>query len=189
MFGFFAALSIDALPLLSQFLMLALTIVTFVLVYYLIQPWWKQRQSSQRSLENTLPDSVVVTSQPLIPAAEVPLFNLLHFVSRDMFLVFAKIPMRMLVQVNADETNVRRDMAKAMRSLIADYVLIHPGTMVPRKIILVESPHGEDKQSLASFALMTVLCRDAEIDMIRLEADKNYSAAELTHILGLNEDE
>jgi len=184
-----AALSIESLPLLSQILMLALTIVTVFLVLYLLQPWWQNRRRSQREVEIHLPEAITVSGKPLIHPSEVALFNLLHFVSRDMFFVFAKIPLRLLVNVQTDDENARREMVRALRTLTADYVLVHPGTMLVRKIIMITSPDVEGRQSHPSLTLLTVLCQEAEIDLIQLEADKTYSAQELTERLGLQEED
>jgi len=188
-FDSLSALSIESLPLLSQLLMLALTIVTFILVYFLVQPWLNRRQQSHRANEAIIPDAITVSGRPLIQASEVALFNLLHLVSRDCFLVFAKIPLRSLVQVSADDEAARREMVKAIRTLTADFVLVHPGTMLPNTIIMVGAKHNEGGQSSSPPILMKVLCQEAEIDIIQLESNKNYSATELTEILGLQEED
>ncbi|MDT7043291.1 DUF2726 domain-containing protein [Candidatus Nitronereus thalassa] len=182
------ALSIESLPLLSQVLMLGLTIVTFVLVYYLLQPWWSRRRETQGGNETTGPGAMTARARPLFSQSEMEFFNLLHLVSRDILLVFAKIPMRTLVQVNAEDEDARREFVKSIRALTADFVLVHPGTMRPNKIIMfgVENESGH-LSSLTS--LMKGLCQEAEIDFIRVEANKNYSAAELTELLGLREDD
>lgn len=169
--------------------MLALTIVTFMLVYYLIQPWWNRRRSFQRDNEATIPAAITVSVRPLIQGSAVTLFNLLHVVSRDCFLVFAKIPLRTLVQLSAGDEGARRDMLKAIRPLTADFVLVHPGTMLPRKIVMVGAKEHEGAQSDSSRTLMNVVCREAGIDIIWLEVHKNYSALELTELLGIQEDE
>ncbi len=188
-FDSLSALSIESLPLLSQLLMLAMTIVTFILVYFLVQPWWNRRRQSQRFKETTIPDAITVSGRPLIQASEVAVFNLLHLVSRDCFLVFAKIPLRTLVQVSADDEDARREMVKAIRTLTADFVLVHPGTMLPSKIIMVGSKDHEGAPSNSQHTLMKALCQEAEIDIIQLETQKNYSAREFTELLGLKEDE
>jgi hypothetical protein len=169
--------------------MLGLTVVTFVLVYFLIQPWLRRRQLSQRVNEENLPNTLTAHARSLIPPQEVALFNLLHLVSRDIFLAFAKVPFRSLVQVNTDDEDARRECVKTMRSLTADFVLVHPGTMLPSKIIMVGGKDNDSIQSNSPNTLMKVLCQEAEIDLIWLEAAKNYSAMELTEILGLKEED
>ena len=182
------ALSIESLPLLSQVLMLGLTIVTFVLVYYLVQPWWSRRREAQGPNETTRPSTMTAMARPLLSQSEMGFFNLLHLVSRDIFLVFAKIPMRTLVQVNAEDEDARREFVKSIRALTADFVLVHPGTMRPSKIIMFDAG-SEGGQAAPLSSLMQGLCKEAEIDFIRVETNKNYSAAELTEILGLREDD
>lgn len=181
--------SIGSLPILAQILMLALTVVTFVLVYYLIQPWWRQRQQSRLDPETKIPEFLSVSQRQFIPSSEVALFNLLHFVSQDFFLVFAKVPIRTLVQISIDDTEARREVAKALRTVMADYVFVHPGTMLPRKIVMVESAEHDLEQSNLVSTLMKVICQEAEIDITWLNAHKNYSVNELSEVLGLNEDE
>ena len=184
-----SSLSIESLPFLSQLLMLGLTIVTFVLVYYLIQPWWSQWRQSQQVIENLIPDAVTVSGRPVIQASEIALFNLLHLVSRDIYLVFAKIPLRTLIQVSADDEGARREMVKAIRAVMADYVLVHPGTMLASKIVMMTPKEHEGAQANTLHTLMKVCCQEAEIDIIWLEANRNYAAKELTEILGLQEEE
>ncbi|MDA0739964.1 MAG: DUF2726 domain-containing protein [Nitrospirae bacterium] len=184
-----SALSIEALPILSQILMLGLTIVTFVLVYYLLHPWFRRRRQLQGANVLKLSDTMTAQARPLIGLSEVALFNLLHLVSRDMFLVFAKIPLRTLVQVSAGDENARRDIVKAIRNLTADFVLVHPGTMLPSKIVMVEVQEPDSTPSSAPHILIKVLCQEAGIDLIPLQANRNYSAMELTETLGLKEED
>jgi Protein of unknown function (DUF2726) len=182
------AVSIESLPLLSQVLMLGLTIVTFVLVYYLVQPWWKNRRLMQGGNESTVPGMMTACARPVLSNSELGFFNLLHLVSRDIFLVFAKIPLRALLQVSADDESARREFIKSIRALTADFVLVHPGTMLPRKIIMFDAG-DEGAQLPLVYSLMQGLCQEAEIDLIQVEANKNYSATELTRLLGLQEDD
>lgn len=184
-----SALSIEALPILSQILMLGLTIVTFVLVYYLLHPWFRRRRQSQGANVLNLSGTMTAQARPLMGPSEVALFNLLHLVSRDMFLVFAKIPLRTLVQVNAGDENARREGVKAIRNLTADFVLVHPGTMLPSKIVMVEVQEPDSTPSSAPHILIKVLCQEAGIDLIPLQANRNYSAMELTETLGLKEED
>jgi len=183
------ALSIGALPILLQILMLGLTIVTFVLVYYLVQPWFSRRRQSQGANALDFSDTMIAQARPLIPSSEVALFNLLHLVSRDMFLVFAKIPLRTLVQVSVGDESARREFVKAIRSLTADFVLVHPGTMLPSKIIMVGASDPDNAQPNSAYTPMKVLCQEAGIELIAVEANRNYSAMELTEILGFKEDD
>lgn len=169
--------------------MLGLTIVTFVLVYYLLHPWFRRRRQSQAANTLNLSDTMTAQARPLIVPSEVALFNLLHLVSRDMFLVFTKIPLRTLVQVSAGDENARRECVKAIRNLTADFVLVHPGTMLPSKIVMVEGPDHDRVSSNSSYTFLKVLCQEAGIDLIPLKANRNYSAMELTEILGLKEDD
>ena len=181
--------SIGSLPIFAQILMLALAVVTFVLVYYLIQPWWRQRQQSRLDPETKIPEFLSVSQRQFIPSSEVALFNLLHFVSQDFFLVFAKVPIRTLVQISIDDTEARREVAKALRTVMADYVFVHPGTMLPMKIVMIESVEQDLEQTNSAFTLLNVTCQKAEIDIIWLNADRNYSANELSEMLGLKEDD
>lgn len=169
--------------------MLALTIVTFVLVYYLVQPWFNRLRQSQEANRANLSDTMMAQARPLIAPSEVALFNLLHLVSRDMFLVFAKIPFRTLVQVSAGDERARREFVKSLRNLTVDFVLVHPGTMLPSKIVMVETQDHDNAQPDSSHTLMKVLCQEAGIEFIPLKANRNYSAMELTEILGLKEDD
>jgi ethanolamine utilization protein EutP (predicted NTPase) len=129
-----------------------------------------------------------VKQRPFIPSSEIALFNLLHFVSREFFLVFAKIPIRTLVQVSVDDIDVRREVGKALRTVTADYVFVHPGTMLPKKVVMVDSADQDLEQSSSVSTVMKVICQQAEIDIVWLNANRNYSVNELSEVLGLKED-
>ena len=182
-------LPIESIPILSQILMLVLTVMTFVLVYYLIKPWFCPRQQFRLDLQTKMPESLSVSGRPFIPSSEVALFNLLHLVSRDFFLVFAKIPIRTLVKLNVDEREVRREVAKVLRAVTADYVFVHPGTMLPKKIVMIESAEQDPEQANLISTLIKTICQKAEIDIIWLSTHRNHSVSELSEVLGLNEDD
>ena len=93
------------------------------------------------------------------------------------------------MQVNIDDTEVRREVVKALRTVTADYVLVHPGTMLPRKIVMVESAEHNLEKSNSVSTLMKVICQKAEIDITWLNTHKNYSVNELSEVLGLKEDD
>ncbi|MEC9005903.1 MAG: DUF2726 domain-containing protein [Nitrospirota bacterium] len=182
-------LSIESFPVLSQILMLALIIVILVLVYYLMRPWWRQRRQSRLDLRIAIPEFLSVSQRPFIPSSEVVLFNLLHLAARDVFLVFAKIPIRTLVQVGVDDMEARREVVKTLRAVTADYVLVHPGTMLPTKIVMIESVKQDPEQTNLVSILMKMICQEAEIDIIWLNTHRNYSVNELSEVLGLKEDD
>ena len=93
------------------------------------------------------------------------------------------------MQISIDDTEARREVAKALRTVTADYVFVHPGTMLPSKIVMVESAEHDLEQSNSVSTLMKVICQEAEIDIIWLNAHKNYSVNELSEVFGLNEDD
>ena len=179
----------ESIPIFSQILMLVLTVMTFVLVYYLIKPWFCPRQQFRLDLQTKILESLSVSGRPFIPSSEVALFNLLHLVSRDFFLVFAKIPFRTLVQVRADDEEARREVVKPLRAVTVDYLLVHPGTMLPRKIIMIGSVKQNPEKSNSVSTLMKMVCQEAKIDIVWLDAHRNYSANELSAVLGLKEDD
>ena len=68
-------------------------------------------------------------------------------------------------------------------------MFVHPGTMLPMKIVMIESVEQDLEQTNSAFTLLNVTCQKAEIDIIWLNADRNYSANELSEMLGLREDD
>ena len=184
---FFAPL-LESLSLSSHQLMFVLTFVTVILVCYLIHLWWKRRQPPQPSMKANIPDAITVSRRPLIRApSEVAFLNLLSLVSQEHFLLFAKIPLHTLVHVQAKEQKTCRQFVKSMRPFIADYVLVHPGTMLPCTIIMVDSTQNRPSNALPP--VLKVICQKAAIDLIALDMNRNYSAMELRERLGLQEDE
>ena len=61
--------------------------------------------------------------------------------------------------------------------------------MLPSKIVMVGRQDPESAQSNSAHTLMKVLCQEAGIELISLEANRNYSAMELTEMLGLKEED
>ena len=83
----------------------------------------------------------------------------------------------------------RREVVKALRAVTADYVLVHPGTMLPNKIVMIKSVDQDPEQSNLASILMKMICQEAEIDIIWLNTHRNYSVNELSEVLGLKEDD
>ena len=54
---------------------------------------------------------------------------------------------------------------------------------------MVESVEHDKEKSNSLSTLMKVICREAEIDIIWLNAYKKYSINELSEVLGLKEDD
>ena len=83
----------------------------------------------------------------------------------------------------------RREVVKTLRAVTADYVLVHPGTMLPTKIVMIESVKQDPEQTNLVSILMKMICQEAEIDIIWLNTHRNYSVNELSEVLGLKEDD
>ncbi len=133
-----------------------------------------------------LADRVSVKPRPLMNGSDASMFNLLLLAVRDHFLLLAKIPLKSLVRLRIEDEALRRFVARTLRNVTVDFVVVHPGTQLPVKAIFVGRPDGT--ASSLPERLTDALFQQAGIDVIRLDQDAGYSVERLTRLLGLEEE-
>ncbi len=129
-----------------------------------------------------------VKPRPLLDDPEVSMFNLLLLAVRDHFLLLSKIPLRSLVHLQVEDDSFRRVLAQTLRNVTVDFVVVHPGSRLPVKVIFVRKPRDDALASSSQERLVDVLLYQAGIDVIRLDQEVRYSVERLTNLLGLEEE-
>ncbi len=178
------SVSFDFLPLLPKVLAVGLAIVTVVLLYQMVRTWFAKRRRSHPTDLAAVPENVAVESRSLLTKEEATLYNLVHLAVRDGYLLLAKLPLRYLVKVRTEDDGARRALLRAIQKIHVDFVLVHPGTLVSAKVVLIEENEGTD-QPMSQNRLVDTVLREAEIEVVRLQANTNYTVPQLAGLLGL----
>lgn len=183
----FHSFSSPSLSFLSLVLVAGLVMVTGLFVIRLLKPWITKTARSRKTRADRIVEMVTGRARQLLDESEVALFNLVHLVIRDRYLLLAKVPVRSLLHLNADDDLVKYHVARAVRTMTVDLVLIHPGTRLPVKAVVIRKSDQCLFASKSLDHLMQTLFRQAEIEVIRLDRDAQYSVERLTESLGLQE--
>lgn len=179
--------SSKSLSFLSPVLVGGLAVGTGFLVIRLVQLWRTKTARSGKTRTDRIVEMVTARARRLLNESEVALFNLVHLVIRDRYLLLAKVPVRNLLHLNVDDDLVKRSIARAVRTMTIDLVLIHPGTRLPVKAVVIRKSDQCLFSSESLDHLMQTLFRQAEIEVIRIDRDAQYSVERLTESLGLQE--
>lgn len=174
-------------PPLSQLLVVGL-IVFMGLVFVLMRSRRRQSGPAHDAWIDGIEERVTAKPQTLMNDAEVSAFNLLLLVVRDHFLLLSKVPLRNLLQLRVEDDSSKRAVAQALRNVTVDFVLVHPGTRQPVKVVFLEKPDDDSTASHEQEWLVEALFLKAGIEVIWLDQEARYSVEQLTHLLGLDED-
>lgn len=182
-------LPIASHPLLSKMLVMGLIIVTGLVLVRLVRPRRSNPVQAGGVWADKMREKVVVQARPLMTGSEVALFNLLLLAVRNHFLLLAKVPLRSLVQLRIDDESDKRVLARTIRNVMVDFVVVHPGTQLPVKtIFLRKSGNDEVPTSRSQARVVDTLLHTAGLEVFRLDQDARYSVEQLTELLGLKEE-
>jgi len=160
----------------------------FVVVVLLVRRRRTKLAPAPGALLEGIEDHVSAMARPLMAAADVSMFNLLLLVVRDHFLLLSKVPLRNLLQLRVEDDSSKRAVAQALRNVTVDFVLVHPGTRLPVKVVFLEKSDDDSTASHAQEWLLEALFEKAGIEVIRLDQEIRYSVERLTNLLGLDEE-
>lgn len=126
--------------------------------------------------------------RPLMTSEEATTYNALYMVVRDRFLLLAKVPLRNLLVMKDDSPKIREALVKATKNVIADFVLLHPGTLVPEIVLFVERNGSESSSFRSPNNLLLDLLTRTGISVVHLTSGKPYTVEALTTLLRLDEE-
>ena len=180
--------SLASHPPLSQLLAAVLIMVTGLVIVMLFRPRRRGGGRTHDTWIDGIEDRITVKAQPLMNGPEVSVFNLLLLAVRDHFLLLSKVPLRTLLHLRVEDDASKRTVAQALRNVTVDFVLVHPGSRLPVKVVFLEKPGDEATASHEQEWLVEALFLKAGIEVIWLDQEIRYSVEQLTHLLGLDEE-
>ena len=175
------------LPSLTQIIGLVLVGASLLLMYRLIS-LWRESQAAGLSTGVGLPKDVGAVPRQLFTKEEAVLFNLVYLAVRDSYFVLAKLPMRSFLKITAGDDAVRKSILKPFQKFSVDFVLVHPGTLRPVKVVLLDHKEMNPERDVVDTQLFHTICQQANIEVIRLQADLTYTVPDLTKVFGLEDD-
>jgi hypothetical protein len=183
----------DWLPLashspLGQMLVVGLIILTLFVIVVLVRFGRRRRVNADGMWIDEIGGHVSAMARPLMDGPDVSMFNLLLLAVRDHCLLLSKIPLRNLLHLRVEDHAFKRLVAQSLRNVTVDFVLVHPGTRLPVKVVFLEKPGEETAASHEQGWLAEALFLKAGIEVIWLDRETRYSVEQLTHLLGLDED-
>ncbi|MDH4186233.1 MAG: DUF2726 domain-containing protein [Nitrospira sp.] len=132
-----------------------------------------------------LPPGVTMRSHPLLTDTDLVLYNLIRLAVQDQFLVFAKVPLWSIVNVEA-EGKVRLYVLRQIALKQLDFVLVHPGTKLAEQVVLLEETPSQPAAVARRREIRSVL-QAAGIALTTLKSRTSYTVPQLGKLLGTNE--
>ena len=166
-----------------------LLLVVLLIASYMLPSWFGKGSSRSTVSEVQRLASIPFEAHSVLNPGEATVYNTLHLVVRDRFLLLAKVPVRNLIQMNETDTMVRRAFIHVTRNVLADFVLLHPGSLTPETVVFVGPDNGESVTSRMPDAAVLDLLHRAQIGVVHLLPEKSYTVEELRDILKLGEEE
>ncbi len=181
---------IDILSSLPSEVYLVILLLVVLLVASYILPSWLGKGSSRLAVnERQRLSTIHFEPRSVMSPNDALLYNALHMVVRDRFLLLAKVPVRDLIQMNESDPATRRAFLHVTKKIIADFVFLHPGSLVPEKVLFVRSRDSGSSTSRLPDSFVLDLLRAAQIEVVHLTEGTPYTVVELTEILELGEGE
>lgn len=132
-----------------------------------------------------VPSGVKLSSQPLLTDTEASLYNMMRLAVQEQFLLFSQVPLWSFIEIDAEDPQQRHALLKEIAFKRAQFVLVHPGTLQVRKVVEVDDPKERSPQTEARDRLLNEVLKQANIRMIRLDKETDYSVATLAGLLGV----
>jgi hypothetical protein len=135
-----------------------------------------------------LPPGVTLRPQPLLNATDLLVYNLIRLAVQDQYLVFARVPLWSVVNVEA-EGKVRSQVLRQIALKQLDFVLVHPGTKVAEQVVLLEEGLPSQPQEVIRRREIQSVVQAAGITLTTLNPHTSYTVPQLTQLLGVGPDE
>jgi hypothetical protein len=135
-----------------------------------------------------LPPGVTLRPQPLLNDTDLLMYNLIRLAVQDQYLVFARVPLWSVVNVEA-EGQVRSQVLRQIALKQLDFVLVHPGTKVAEQVVLIEEGLPSQPQEVIRRREIQSVVQAAGIMLTTLNPHTSYTVPQLTQLLGVGPDE
>lgn len=135
--------------------------------------------------EAAIPAGVSIRAQPLLTEVEAVFYNLLRLTVQDQYLLCAQVPVWCLVQVAGADRQARAAMLDRIALKRVDFALIHPGTLVPAKVVELEDPTDVSERKQARDRLLDTIFAAANVEVVRLDVHRRYTVPQLAELMGM----
>jgi hypothetical protein len=135
-----------------------------------------------------LPPGVTLRPQPLLNDTDLLMYNLIRLAVQDQYLVFARVPLWSVVNVEA-EGQVRSQVLRQIALKQLDFVLVHPGTKVAEHVVLLEEGLPSQPQEVIRRREIQSVVQAAGIIFTTLNPHTSYTVPQLIQLLGVGPDE
>jgi hypothetical protein len=166
------------------FIALAIAFLAFLI-------WRLVISSSSRAVRSEtfiLPPGVILRPQPLLTDTDLLLYNLIRLAVEDHYLVFARVPLRSIVSVEA-EGKIRLQVLRQIALKQLDFVLVHPGTKVAEQVVLIEEGMPPQPQEVSRRREIQSVLEAAGITLTTLKSHTSYTVPQVAKLLGVAEEE
>jgi hypothetical protein len=153
--------------------------------------WRLWASSSSRAIRKTpfvIPPGVTLRPQPLLTDADLLLYNLIRLAVEDHYLVFAGVPLWSVVSVEA-EGKTRSQVLRQIALRQLDFVLVHPGTKVAEKVVLLDEGFPAQPHEVTRRQEIESVLQAAGITVTILKPRTSYTVPQLAQLLGVGDDE
>jgi hypothetical protein len=168
----------------NVFIGLAITLLAF-LVWRLVVSLPTQ---SVRNESFVLPSGVTLRPQPLLTDTDLLLYNLIRLAVEDHYLVFARVPLWSVVNVEG-EGKARSQVLRQIALKQLDFVLVQPGTKAAEQVVLLEEDFPPQAHELARRREIQSVLQAAGITLTTLKPHTSYTVPQLAQLLGVSDDE
>jgi hypothetical protein len=172
------ALNMEILPIVVA------TVLVLAMIWY-----YRSGIASRTGLSSTpvLPPGVSIAPLPLLTESDVLLYNVIRLTVQDQYLIFAQVPLWAFVSVEGGG-QARTQVLNRVALKRVDFVLVHPGTREVAQAVYVEEssprPHQLERQRVIESVLDA-----AGIKLVKVRAQKTYTAPDMAALLGIESDE
>ena len=184
---------IDAVPISKDLIPFLLIIVVALVVLTVLFVWNRRGIPLKREIpldqSSLVKDNLSIAAQPLLTKREATLYNLVQLAVQDSYLAFAKIPLSRFVIFAGENGSNRKATMRAIRSMYADVVLVHPGTLLPVQVISFTDKQNELAMGSNQENFMRQILQSAHIEEVQLDSHATYTVPELVELFGLKEEE
>ncbi|HSQ50902.1 MAG TPA: DUF2726 domain-containing protein [Nitrospiraceae bacterium] len=135
-----------------------------------------------------LPPGVTLRPQPLLTDTDLLLYNLIRLAVEDHYLVFARVPLWSVVNVEAEGT-ARTQVLRQIALKQLDFVLVHPGTKATEQVVLVEEDSPPQPQEITRRQEIQSVLQAAGITLTTLNPHTSYTVSQLAQLFGVDNGE
>jgi hypothetical protein len=135
-----------------------------------------------------LPPGVTLRPQPLLNDTDLLMYNLIRLAVQDQYLVFARVPLWSVVNVEA-EGQVRSQVLRQIALKQLDFVLVHPGTKAAEQVVLLEEGVPPQPHELTRRREVQSVLQAAGITLTTLNPHTSYTVPQLAQLFGVGDGE